>query len=149
MAPSTGAAVSWASAAWLRRDGIALGALERFVVGVRGKWRQLFASAWRRVRKRNELVCEIAHQASHDELTGLDQPARDRAQADRALETAHGGGSGHALCFIDLDQFVGGNDNQGLPRPVDRFPARTRLHVAAADWLGWLGDEFAVLLHRH
>ena len=47
---------------------------------------------------------EISLQAMHDALTGLVNRREFENRLKRVLETAHGGGSEHALCFIVLDQ---------------------------------------------
>ena len=102
------------------------------------------------VSEAHELACEIAHQASHDELTGL----INRREIARRLGQALGGvpgGQRHTLCFIDLDQFKLVNDTCGH-EAGDRFLCQFAHRVAAQlrrdDWVGRLGgDEFAVLLH--
>ena len=136
----------------LRRDGTV-----RWVrwsaswVGVRGgRGEQLFALA-EDVSEAHELACEIAHQASHDELTGLINRREIARRLDGALETAQGGGQRHALCFIDLDQFKLVNDTCGHEagdRFLCHFATRLAAQLRRGDWLGRLGgDEFAVLLH--
>lgn len=102
------------------------------------------------VSEAHELACEIAHQASHDELTGL----INRREIARRLGLALGGvpgGRRHTLCFIDLDQFKLVNDTCGHEagdRFLCQFAHRVATQLRRDDWVGRLGgDEFAVLLH--
>lgn len=103
------------------------------------------------VSEAHELACEIAHQASHDELTGLINRREIARRLGSALGSARGCRRRHTLCFIDLDQFKLVNDTCGH-EAGDRFLCQFAQHVAAQlrrdDWVGRLGgDEFAVLLH--
>ena len=96
-----------------------------------------------------KLERRLAHQATHDSLTGLADRSLFNSRLGEAMATAEN----HAVLFIDLDDFKIVNDTyghahgdqvliqvseriQGLLRPID---------VAAR--LG--GDEFAVLLRGH
>ncbi|MGB5758586.1 MAG: EAL domain-containing protein [Acidimicrobiales bacterium] len=96
-----------------------------------------------------KLERRLAHQATHDSLTGLADRSLFNSRLGEAVATAEN----HAVLFIDLDDFKIVNDTyghahgdevliqvseriQGLLRPID---------VAAR--LG--GDEFAVLLRGH
>ncbi|CAN4280059.1 EAL domain-containing protein [Pseudoxanthomonas sp. LjRoot125] len=99
----------------------------------------------------HELACEIAHQASHDELTGLINRREIARRLGCALGQARGCTGRHTLCYIDLDQFKLVNDTCGH-EAGDRFLCHFASRVAALlrrdDWLGRLGgDEFAILLH--
>ena len=103
------------------------------------------------VSEAHELACEIAHQASHDDLTGLINRREIARRLGSALGQAHGCDGRHTLCYIDLDQFKLVNDTCGH-EAGDRFLCHFATRVAAQlrreDWLGRLGgDEFAVLLH--
>ncbi len=96
----------------------------------------------------HELACEIAHQASHDELTGL----INRREIARRLGCALGQAKGrHTLCYIDLDQFKLVNDTCGHEagdRFLCQFAGTVSSQLRRDDWLGRLGgDEFAILLH--
>lgn len=100
------------------------------------------------VSEAHELACEIAHQASHDELTGL----INRREIARRLESVLGQGKGrHTLCYIDLDQFKLVNDTCGHEagdRFLRHFASTVSAQLRRGDWLGRLGgDEFALLLH--
>lgn len=103
------------------------------------------------VSEAHDLACEIAHQASHDELTGLINRREIARRLDHALGQARGRARRHVLCYIDLDQFKLVNDTCGH-EAGDRFLCHFADTLAAQlrrdDWLGRLGgDEFAVLLH--
>ena len=100
------------------------------------------------VSEAHELACEIAHQASHDELTGL----INRREIARRLGCALGQTQGrHTLCYIDLDQFKLVNDTCGHEagdRFLCHFAGTVSAQLRRGDWLGRLGgDEFAILLH--
>ncbi len=95
------------------------------------------------------LTQEIAHQATHDELTGL----INRREIVRRLETALAqtrNGTTHVLCFIDLDKFKVVNDTFGHlagDHYLQQFSRLLDAQLRKADWIGRLGgDEFAVLL---
>jgi len=103
------------------------------------------------VSKARELAAEVAHQASHDALTGL----INRREVERRLELAVAGSRDGAhrdtLCFVDLDQFKLINDTCGhaigdvMLRQIASALSR---HLDPGDWVGRLGgDEFAILLH--
>jgi diguanylate cyclase (GGDEF)-like protein/PAS domain S-box-containing protein len=98
-----------------------------------------------------ELACEIAHQASHDELTGLINRREIARRLGCALGQARGCAGRHTLCYIDLDQFKLVNDTCGHEagdRFLCHFASRVAAQLRRDDWLGRLGgDEFAILLH--
>lgn len=99
----------------------------------------------------HELACEIAHQASHDELTGLINRREIARRLGCALGQARGCAGRHTLCYIDLDQFKLVNDTCGHEagdRFLCHFASRVASQLRRDDWLGRLGgDEFAILLH--
>ncbi len=103
------------------------------------------------VSKARQLAAEIAHQASHDALTGLINRREIERRLELALASAHEQGLRHTLCFVDLDQFKLINDTCGhavgdlLLRQISGVLSR---HLDSDDWVGRLGgDEFAILLH--
>jgi diguanylate cyclase (GGDEF)-like protein/PAS domain S-box-containing protein len=101
------------------------------------------------VSQSRALQRQLAHSASHDNLTGLP----NRAAFDRALATANAsaqGGRRHCLLYIDLDNFKPVNDTSGhaagdalLKQVAQTIRGVCRSHDLAAR-IG--GDEFAVIL---
>lgn len=92
----------------------------------------------------------LAHQASHDSLTGLPNRAFFEGRLSRSLRNAIKHGDGLALLFLDSDRFKEINDRYGhaagdevLISVAGRVRAQLREHDLVAR-LG--GDEFAVLL---
>jgi diguanylate cyclase (GGDEF)-like protein/PAS domain S-box-containing protein len=92
---------------------------------------------------------ELAHSATHDDLTGLpNRPAFERALNGAIAAARHG--RCHCLLYIDLDRFKPVNDNAGhaagdalLKQVAQTIRGSCRSHDVAAR-IG--GDEFAVLL---
>ncbi|NNH24488.1 putative bifunctional diguanylate cyclase/phosphodiesterase, partial [Pseudokineococcus marinus] len=119
-------------------------------------------------RERESLVARVAHQASHDALTGLPSRTRSLAALEVALHSQHHQHSQdhrpsqHAhprvddrlvgLLRVDLDRFTQVNDRYGpgVGDEVLRGAAdRLRALVRADDHVGRLGaDEFLVVLGR-
>ncbi|WAB98829.1 diguanylate cyclase [Pseudomonas putida] len=92
----------------------------------------------------------LAHQASHDSLTGLHNRAFFEGRLNRSVRNAARQQDHMALLFLDSDHFKQINDNLGhavgdqvLINVADRVRAQLREHDLVAR-LG--GDEFAVLL---
>ena len=92
----------------------------------------------------------LAHQASHDSLTGLPNRAFFEGRLSRSLRNAARQHNHMALLFLDSDHFKQINDSLGhavgdavLINVADRVRAQLREHDLVAR-LG--GDEFAVLL---
>ncbi|MFJ9994192.1 diguanylate cyclase domain-containing protein [Pseudomonas putida] len=92
----------------------------------------------------------LAHQASHDSLTGLPNRAFFEGRLNRCLRNAARQQDHLALLFLDSDHFKKINDNLGhavgdevLINIASRVRAQLREHDLVAR-LG--GDEFAVLL---
>lgn len=104
------------------------------------------------VSRARTLAAEIAHQASHDALTGLINRREIERRLEQALQSARQQGLKHALCFVDLDQFKLVNDVSGhavgdllLRELAGSLTAQMRV----GDWVGRLGgDEFAILIER-
>jgi predicted signal transduction protein with EAL and GGDEF domain len=97
-----------------------------------------------RVVERIRAQEQIAHQATHDALTGLANRLLFRDRLELALARAERRGSFAALLFLDLDRFKDVNDTLGhsagdqLLRSVsDRLQAALR----ASDTLARIGDE--------
>jgi diguanylate cyclase (GGDEF)-like protein len=98
---------------------------------------------------------QLAHQATHDGLTGLANRGLFRDHVEHALDRARAEGSRLAVLFLDLDNFKAINDGLGHEtgdRVLQAVAERLKTTVAevASDKhpsvarLG--GDEFAVLL---
>ena len=97
-----------------------------------------------RVVERIRAQEQIAHQATHDALTGLANRLLFRDRLELALARAERHGSFAALLFLDLDRFKDVNDTLGhsagdqLLRDVsDRLQAALR----ASDTVARFGDE--------
>ncbi|HEX9942658.1 MAG TPA: EAL domain-containing protein [Thermoanaerobaculia bacterium] len=98
------------------------------------------------------MALQLAHQATHDELTGLFNRQAFDGHLQRALEEARSLSSAHALCYLDLDQFKLVNDTCGHlagDELLCRVTALLQDSMSDTDLVARLGgDEFAVLLSR-
>lgn len=104
------------------------------------------------VSRARSMARQLAHQASHDFLTGLVNRHEFERRVGRALTRAQQESVTHALCFLDLDQFKVVNDTCGhvagdeLLRQLAQALSRK---VRRRDTLARLGgDEFGVLLEH-
>ena len=104
------------------------------------------------VSEQRRLAKEVNFRASHDSLTGLVNRAEFEIRLKHALLTAREDDKGHALLFIDLDQFKLVNDACGhsvgdqLLRQVSAIFQNV---VRSRDTLARLGgDEFGVILEH-
>lgn len=107
---------------------------------------------FRDVTEARNAVTRLAHQASHDALTGLINRQEFERRLERVLGDVNCNDGEHALCYLDLDQFKAVNDGCGhaagdeLLRQVSTLlqgKMRTRDTLAR---LG--GDEFGILLEH-
>jgi diguanylate cyclase (GGDEF)-like protein len=93
---------------------------------------------------------QLAHQATHDDLTGLPNRALFRERLEQALISSRREGQQYAVFFIDLDHFKDVNDSWGHDtgdRLLVAATGRLRSCLRDVDTLARLGgDEFAVLL---
>ena len=93
-----------------------------------------------------------AHQATHDELTGLPNRLLFRERTEPAIEAAHRDGIQTAVMLMDVDQFREINDTLGHhagDRVIAAVAARLRGVLRSSDTLARLGgDEFAILMPR-
>ncbi len=93
---------------------------------------------------------ELAHQARHDQLTGLLHHQAFVHELELELERARRYGHGLALVFLDLDRFKELNDTLGHPegdRALRRLAGLLRESLRGSDLAGRMGgDEFAAYL---
>jgi diguanylate cyclase (GGDEF)-like protein len=93
---------------------------------------------------------ELAHQARHDQLTGLLHHQAFIRELEVEVARARRYGHAVALVFVDLDDFKQLNDTIGHPegdRALQRFAAAFRGSLRTADLAGRMGgDEFAAYL---
>jgi diguanylate cyclase (GGDEF)-like protein len=93
---------------------------------------------------------ELAHQARHDQLTGLLHNQAFVRELELELERAARYGHGVALVFLDLDGFKELNDTFGHPtgdRALRRLAGLLRDSLRGSDLAGRMGgDEFAACL---
>lgn len=101
------------------------------------------------VREREELQLQLAHQASHDTLTGLP----NRAELDRTLHAALSRASRSrtalSVLFVDLDGFKACNDRFGHAagdHVLRQTATRLREAIRPGDVVARLGgDEFVIV----
>ena len=106
--------------------------------------------AARAVRVGEHLTNHLAHQASHDSLTGLSSRAHALELLDVALERAARAGTTVGVVFVDLDHFKRVNDTLGHSagdHVLQVVAERMRATVRPYDVVGRLGgDEFIVVV---
>jgi len=95
---------------------------------------------------------QLAHQASHDPLTGLVNRREFESRLGRVLEAARNGNGEHALCYLDLDKFKIVNDTCGHTAGdhlLQQISALLRTKMRQRDTLARLGgDEFGVIIEH-
>ena len=108
--------------------------------------------AFRNVTLARRAAAELDHQATHDPLTGLANRRAIERRIGHALRTAPASGSGHALLYLDLDQFKVVNDSAGHlagDELLRQLSVLLKEHLRETDMLARLGgDEFGVLLEN-
>ena len=108
--------------------------------------------AFRNVTLARRAAAELNHQATHDPLTGLANRRALERRIGHALKTAPESGRGHALLYLDLDQFKHVNDSAGHlagDELLRQLSGLLKQHLREADTLARLGgDEFGVLLEN-
>ena len=104
----------------------------------------------RDITERKELEGRLAHQATHDTLTGLANRGAAITHLEQALLAAQKSSTDTALLFIDLDRFKLVNDSQGhrggdslLAKVAERMRGLSTADVMPAR-LG--GDEFVFIV---
>jgi diguanylate cyclase (GGDEF)-like protein/PAS domain S-box-containing protein len=102
--------------------------------------------------RRRRAEDELAHQALHDQLTGLPNRAMFADQLERALGHSSRGGRPVAVLFIDLDDFKAINDTLGHQAGDELLTAvaeRLRGTLRRGEMLARFGgDEFVILLEE-
>ena len=105
---------------------------------------------FRDVSDKRLMALQLAHQATHDELTGLLNRQAFDGHLQRALEESRSRANLHVLCYMDLDQFKLVNDTCGHLAGDELLCRVTGLlqdSMRDTDVVARLGgDEFAVLL---
>ncbi|TFH42115.1 MAG: diguanylate cyclase [Lysobacterales bacterium] len=95
---------------------------------------------------------QLAHQASHDSLTGLVNRREFEQRLSRVLDAARSDNGKHALCYLDLDQFKVVNDTCGHTagdQLLQQVSDLLRTQVRSRDTLARLGgDEFGVTIEH-
>jgi len=104
------------------------------------------------VSRARKLAKQLSYQASHDDLTGLFNRREFERHLVKAVSEVESGKSGHALCYMDLDQFKIVNDTCGHiagDELLRQFTAILRERIRDTDTVARLGgDEFAILFER-
>ena len=107
---------------------------------------------FRNVTAATRLARELAYQANHDALTGLQNRRAFQAQLQRAIDNASAYGTGNALLYLDLDRFKAVNDSAGHvagDELLRQLAVLLRRQLREHDTVARLGgDEFAVLLEN-
>jgi diguanylate cyclase (GGDEF)-like protein len=126
---------------------------ERVIVGlivllltVMASWRM-----FRALQQHARSQARLAHQATHDELTGLPNRLFLQEHLGRVLGQQRGESSPVAVLFLDIDRFKLVNDTMGHSTGDDLLVAvaeRLQRNVRSTDLVGRIGgDEFAVIVH--
>lgn len=104
----------------------------------------------REITERKLLEERLAHQATHDALTGLPNRALFSVRLDEAIDRIERDETPVAVFFIDLDNFKEVNDRFGHlsgDRLLIAIADRLRRSMRAGDTVARIGgDEFAVLM---
>lgn len=103
----------------------------------------------RSLRQATESTVALAHQATHDSLTGLANRRAVLAKAQALLDGPPSGRVGAAVLYIDVDEFKRINDTLGH-LAGDALLERVAQRIAATTWTGVTarpgGDEFVVIV---
>ena len=101
------------------------------------------------VTQSRQLTRQLAHDATHDALTGLINRPEFERRLGRALDSAHQHAARHVLCYLDLDQFKAVNDAAGHAAGDELLKQINSILIGMfreRDTLARIGgDEFALL----
>jgi diguanylate cyclase (GGDEF)-like protein/PAS domain S-box-containing protein len=107
---------------------------------------------FRDVSERIAAERELAHNAFHDQLTGLPNRRLFLDRLDQALRRGERSGATHAVLLIDVDRFAVINDNLGHQSGdelLQEIARRIALVARPSDTLARFGgDEFTVLVEE-
>lgn len=99
-----------------------------------------------------KMAKQLAHQASHDDLTGLANRREFERILIKFINSAEPGKREHTLCYMDLDQFKIVNDTCGHiagDELLRQFAGILRGRIRDTDTVARLGgDEFGVLFQQ-
>jgi diguanylate cyclase (GGDEF)-like protein len=102
------------------------------------------------IRERDELQTHLAHEATHDALTGISNRPAAVAAVEAALHRAERRGSTTALLFIDLNEFKAVNDSHGHEvgdEVLRQIGARLAGELRRGEHVARLGgDEFVIMV---
>lgn len=105
---------------------------------------------FRDVTETRAMVEQIAHDAQHDNLTGLKNRRAFEQEAESLVRDAGDSGQQHAMLFIDLDRFKIVNDTGGHQAGdllLRQLAGTLRSLMRKADTVARIGgDEFGILL---
>ncbi len=101
------------------------------------------------ITTRKQMERQLAHQASHDPLTGLSTRRRMEQELEGALARAERSGSAVGAIIVDLDRFKDVNDTLGHEagdQVLVQMAARLRAFAPASSIGRLAGDEFGLIL---
>ena len=139
--------------AWTRNDGVAkiIRHIGRPRLSGTGKFLG-YRGVGRDVTEAHKMTAQIAHQASHDALTGLVNRREFEQRLARAVANAQAHGAQYVLGYIDLDRFKLVNDVAGHAAGdelLKRVAKVLNKKIRGRDTLARLGgDEFSLLLEN-